>query len=262
MVAGLIRDERGVLHRLESGVGMTSAVRILVADDDESVRRLLGEILSRAGYQYTLANSGSEALEALRRQRFDVLVADIKMAGNVHLELVKEVPHLAEGMPVILITGYPSLDTAIGSLQLPVVDYLIKPFDQQTFLDVISKAVERSRLYRSVAATRLRCEGLSAELKTLLAGLVERPRTAQTEALASFLTVVLGNVFAALKELETLVGPPSETALSEAGASEVLAAQRQLIRDTLRVLEKTKSAFKSKELGQLRKKIEAFLKTH
>jgi DNA-binding NarL/FixJ family response regulator len=70
----------------------------------------------------------------LRKESYDLLIADIKMQGNSDLEFIKALPQIAGEMPVILVTGYPSLNSAIESIQLPVVAYLVKPFELNELL--------------------------------------------------------------------------------------------------------------------------------
>jgi DNA-binding NtrC family response regulator len=77
----------------------------------------------------------------LRKKKYDLLIADIKMQGNSDLQLIKKLPEFAPRMPVILVTGYPSLSSAVQSMKLPVVGYLIKPFEFSELLTVAQGAI-------------------------------------------------------------------------------------------------------------------------
>src|SRR4030042_6214874 len=94
--------------------------RILIADDEETFRNSLADLLRQAGYQCDCAPDAIVAAELLHSAEYDLLIADIKMQGNFELEFIRALPQIAEGMPVILVTGYPSLRSAIESIQLPV----------------------------------------------------------------------------------------------------------------------------------------------
>jgi len=100
---------------------------ILIVDDEESILGVVGEYFRRRGYHVITAGNGAEALEILRQGDVDCCFTDINMPGMNGLELAERI-HLADNtLPVIVMTGYPSLDTSIRTLQNGVVDFLIKP---------------------------------------------------------------------------------------------------------------------------------------
>src|SRR5438105_4070113 len=101
--------------------------RILLADDDELLRDGLSSQLVRTGYECVCADTGHAALELLRNESFDAVIADIHMPGNSGLEMVEAVPQIVAGLPVILLTGNPTMETATRSVRLPVYAYLVKP---------------------------------------------------------------------------------------------------------------------------------------
>lgn len=108
---------------------MAEKGKILIADDEETFLHSTADLLRREGYDCDIVPDGNRAAEMLGKGEYDLLIADIKMPGNGNLELVREMPRLAEGLPVILVTGYPSLKTAMESFQLPVAAYLPKPVE-------------------------------------------------------------------------------------------------------------------------------------
>ena len=101
--------------------------KILVVDDDSSIRNTLKEVLSRENYQVTTASSGEEALSLMREITFDLALLDLKMAGMDGLSLMKEIRRRAPLTGVIMLTGYATLESAIGALRQGAHDYLLKP---------------------------------------------------------------------------------------------------------------------------------------
>jgi putative nucleotidyltransferase with HDIG domain len=100
---------------------------ILIVDDEESILGVVGEYFRRRGYHVITAGNGAEALDVLKQGDVDCCFTDINMPGMNGLELAERI-HLADNtLPVIVMTGYPSLDTSIRTLQNGVVDFLIKP---------------------------------------------------------------------------------------------------------------------------------------
>lgn len=120
---------------------------VLVAEDQAPLRTSLVAALRLAGFGAEGAASGAEASEQLVEAAFDVLLADINMPGNYQLELVAAVR--ARQVAVVLMTGYPSIETAVGALQAGAVDYLMKPFSQEVLVDRLDRAVGRARAARS-----------------------------------------------------------------------------------------------------------------
>ena len=120
---------------------------ILFADDERIVRDGLGGLLERQGFHCLGAATAEEAAEMLRATEFDVMISDIHMPGNAGLELIATVPQIDAGLPVILLTGRPTVATAARSVRLAVAAYLTKPPDTvelcQILDDVIARVVER-----------------------------------------------------------------------------------------------------------------------
>lgn len=131
---------------------------ILVADDHATLRVSLVAALRGAGFTAEGAETGEQAISLLASKAFDVLLADINMPGNAKLELLEVVRSL--GIAVVLMTGQPSVDTAVGAVQAGAVDYLTKPFSTDYLLVRLDEAIIKSR------AQKLRAnlgEGLAAE---------------------------------------------------------------------------------------------------
>src|SRR6185312_10577897 len=101
---------------------------ILLVEDENKMRDVLGEILRGEGYDVAIVGSGEEALERLEAQDFDVIVTDILLPGLSGLELLERSRVLSPLSGVVMITGHATVDTAIEALQKGAADYLKKPF--------------------------------------------------------------------------------------------------------------------------------------
>lgn len=136
-----------------------SAVRLVVADDDERVLRGATLVLCAAGFEVDAATTGHEVTELLSKQRYDALVADIRMPGNRQLELLAATQD-GSLLPVVLITGHPSLNTALMALRGGVLDYLMKPFHPEELVQRVSRAVQKGRELRAAAEAKVRTGAL------------------------------------------------------------------------------------------------------
>jgi two-component system, NtrC family, response regulator PilR len=103
--------------------------RILVADDERSLRELLAIVLRREGHEVQLAESGAAALAALKRGPLDLLISDIKMPDMSGVEVLRAAKATDASLPAIMMTAYASTETAVEAMRLGACDYLIKPFD-------------------------------------------------------------------------------------------------------------------------------------
>jgi len=109
------------LSQTRNPVGLTpDPARILVADDEETFRVTTVDLFLEEGFGCSGASDSFRAVQMLRAGRFDLLIADINMPGNANLELVQQMHELDSTVPVILVTGYPSVCSAVASIRLPV----------------------------------------------------------------------------------------------------------------------------------------------
>jgi diguanylate cyclase (GGDEF)-like protein len=126
---------------------MGYSMRILVADDDESLRGILATVLEEDGYLVTTAASGEEALELYLAEPFPLVVTDIRMGGMSGIELLQRLKEINTETEVVVMTSYASVDTALTALRLGAYDYLIKPFEELEFIsNVVVRAAEKIRL--------------------------------------------------------------------------------------------------------------------
>jgi two-component system, NarL family, response regulator DevR len=117
--------EKGSKAKKREG-GAARRVQVVIADEDERFTTMLTEWLGREGYQGHGAQNVAEAMKLLRRPR-EILVADLDMRGNADGEFVKAVRRAMPDLPIIVVTRAPSVESAVMSLRLACVDYLVKP---------------------------------------------------------------------------------------------------------------------------------------
>ena len=237
----------------------TSKGRILIADDDEAFRITTRAFLNRQGYECEVASDGATAVAMLQASDFDLLISDIHMPGNVGLELVEKLPEVAAALPVVVLTGHPSVQTAARSVRLQVVAYLVKPCDSDELLSIADQAIANYRAYRAVSANRQMLEKWASDLAQIEEVLRSSPGSASAAPTESYINLTLTNLLSVLLDLKHFT-----EALAHSSGKDRLLEQVTLHRalhDTIEVLEKTKQSFKSKELGELRRRLQALLHT-
>lgn len=115
--------------------------RVLVVDDEEVVHASLRKILSRLGYGVQGVLSASEALERLASESFDLIITDLMMPQMNGIELLKELRSRGCKTPILMVTGYPTIRTAVQALRLGAVDYVAKPFTRKELLSPVKRAL-------------------------------------------------------------------------------------------------------------------------
>jgi excisionase family DNA binding protein len=115
--------------------------RILVVDDEASIRDLLAKTLALAEYDVDVAPDGRSALERMRLYPYDLLIADLKMPGMDGLTVIREAKRYKTDLPVIIITGFSTESSAIEAVNLGVAGYLTKPFRVPQVLAAAAKAL-------------------------------------------------------------------------------------------------------------------------
>jgi len=135
------RSARAVGSATRLPAPATSRPRILVVDDEASIRDLLSKTLALADYDVDLAPDGRTALDRLRIAPYDLLITDLKMPGVDGLTVIREGRRLRPDIPVVIITGYSSEASAIEAVNLGVSGYLTKPFRVPRVLAAAAKAL-------------------------------------------------------------------------------------------------------------------------
>jgi excisionase family DNA binding protein len=124
-------------------VAVAARPRVLVVDDEASIRDLLAKTLALAEYEVDVAPDGRSALDRMRMYPYDLLIADLKMPGMDGLSVIREAKRYKTDLPVIVITGFSTESSAIEAINLGVSGYLTKPFRVPEVLKQAEKALGR-----------------------------------------------------------------------------------------------------------------------
>ncbi len=122
--------------------------RILVVDDDALMRDSLTQTLSGAGYEVGTAQSGRHGIDAVGRGPFDLILTDLKMPNMTGIEMLEELRRQGDETPVILLTAYATVDTAVSAMKGGAADYIMKPFQRDTILVAVEKVLAHEKLRR------------------------------------------------------------------------------------------------------------------
>jgi DNA-binding NtrC family response regulator len=128
--------------------------RILLIDDDESIRKVIGYLLEEAGYPAETAATAAEGLQAFRSQRPDLVLTDIKMPRKSGIELLSELKSIDPSVPVIILTAFGTVETAVEAMKRGAADYLTKPISRDELLMTVAKILKMSRLERENESLR------------------------------------------------------------------------------------------------------------
>lgn len=239
---------------------MTSGGHILLADDEPTFLNSTADLLRAEGYTCETVPDGDSALARVKSQQFDLLITDLEMPGNSDLELVKQVAVESGGLPVIILTGYPSVRSAVACIELPVAAYLTKPVSFPALLERVAASVQRFRSWQGMQRVEERLRTWQNDFEHL------NKASAKSGAPSPdvFLSLTLRNVMGSLTDLDHMTRAINNRPVGETPCQLMncpRGAQLQsAVTETIRVLEETKGAFKSQTLGELRKNLELLLK--
>jgi DNA-binding NtrC family response regulator len=127
---------------------------ILVVDDDPAMARALCELLGESAYRPLSANSGPEALAVVKHHQPDLVISDLRMTKMTGHQLQVELSKLAPDLPVVIITAFGSIESAVESMKLGARDFITKPFGNQELLSMVSRVLENRRLRQEVKQLR------------------------------------------------------------------------------------------------------------
>jgi two-component system response regulator PilR (NtrC family) len=120
--------------------------KILVVDDEKSMRDMLKILFEKEGFEAETAENGEEALRLVSEKVYDLVLSDIRMGKVSGLDLLREIKNQSNPPQVVLMTAYASTETAVEALKLGAVDYIIKPFDVNELLHRVKSAIEKKSL--------------------------------------------------------------------------------------------------------------------
>ena len=156
----------------------SNAARLLVVDDESSLRITTAAILEREGYIVDTASSGDEAIALLQKLEYDLVLTDLHMEGGDGLSVLSQIRQHSPLTISIVLTGFASVESAIAALQEGAYDYLIKPCDIDSMRHTIRRGVEHRRLMLAEQKARADLEQLNRDLEQRIA-----ERTAQLTSL-------------------------------------------------------------------------------
>ncbi|TNE92019.1 MAG: sigma-54-dependent Fis family transcriptional regulator [Deltaproteobacteria bacterium] len=134
------------------------SARVLVVDDDRAVRTALRVNLRKGGMEVTLASNPAEALDLLAAQSFDLVLTDVKMPGQSGLDLLAAIRERWGDLPVVVMTGFGSVEDAVHAMKHGAADYLIKPVGKDELLLVLERTLENRALRAEVLELRQKVE--------------------------------------------------------------------------------------------------------
>src|SRR5689334_3586384 len=121
-------------------------IRVLVVDDEQSMRDLLAIMLRQAGYDVVVADGGEAAIDILKIESFELVVTDLRMRKVDGLAVLKAAKQLSPRTVVLVVTAYASTETAVEAMKLGAYDYVTKPFKLDELKVTVANALERRRL--------------------------------------------------------------------------------------------------------------------
>ncbi|MBW1839455.1 MAG: sigma-54-dependent Fis family transcriptional regulator, partial [Deltaproteobacteria bacterium] len=140
-----------------------NAHKILVIDDNEWIRDTLKQLLAMSGYQVDVANDGEKGIKKVKSQNYDVVLTDIQMPKVDGMELLKQIKEYNPALPVVMITGFPTVDTAIQAMRQGASDFITKPFRYEQ----VSMTVDKLMNERKVEGKRSRSDKRVQQDKTI-----------------------------------------------------------------------------------------------
>lgn len=129
--------------------------KILIIDDERSIRNTLKEILTYEGFEVVEAQDGLEGLKAVEKAKFDVILCDIKMPKMDGIEVLEKIQEMASETPVVIVSGHGNIDTAVEAIKKGAFDYIAKPLDLNRTLVTIRNAMDRSTLVNETKVSRM-----------------------------------------------------------------------------------------------------------
>ena len=145
--------------------------RILFVDDDRAGREVALFNLRKAGHKVTAASDGQEGLSLFSPEKFDLVVTDVKMPGISGVDLLRRIRSLAPDVPVLVITAFGNVETAVEAMKAGAYDFIGKPFHRDQLLLSVEKALERRRLAAEVRNLRVRASGVEREIVSVSAAM-------------------------------------------------------------------------------------------
>jgi len=165
-----------------------AAVRVLIVDDELSVRKMLAVMLTQGGVACTHVPTPEEALDKLQNEVFDAVISDLRMGATSGMDLLEKLHRRYPHVAFLMATGVADVRVGVQAMKQGADDYLLKPFDMDVVLTSLSRAIEKKKLEREVKNYRLHLESMVAERTRQLEAAIkqlEQSYSATLEALGS-----------------------------------------------------------------------------
>jgi CheY-like chemotaxis protein len=236
---------------------------ILIADDEPTFMAATAQLLQNEGFHCDTAKNASQAFKKLSKINYDLLVADIKMPGNVNLELVKKVAADSPATSIILVTGYPSQQTAVASIQLPVCAYMVKPLDFPLLLQNVKSAVKISTLYKTVSKAKTNLTKWLQELDNIELAMQRGRNDVFDTALKSFFSITAAKIDETFDNIRIVTAlledVKPQTQVCQIMHCPKLTDLTDGIQQAINSIKESRELFKSKQLAEIRQKLETLL---
>jgi two-component system response regulator PilR (NtrC family) len=128
--------------------------RVLIVDDEDELREMLAETVRSLGHEVFTAEDGEKGLHVYKQQEIDLVITDLKMPRMDGLTLLREIRLVKPDAVVLMITAFPTIDSAVQAIKLGAYDYIIKPFKIEQIEVVVRRAVEKKRLMEQLGLFR------------------------------------------------------------------------------------------------------------
>jgi two-component system, NtrC family, response regulator HydG len=138
---------------------------VLVVDDKEMMRDSVGSTLQRAGFSVVTADGGENALAAIAARRPDAVVTDLRMPGLSGLDLLERIRQIDDELPVVVMTAFAAVDTAVKAIKLGAFDYITKPFEGDELVIAVKRAIQHGELVRENALLKCRMSDVGCRLE-------------------------------------------------------------------------------------------------
>nr|MBI3613307.1 response regulator [Nitrospirota bacterium] len=244
---------------------------VLVADDEEPIREFVVELLQAEGYHCDSVGTAQEAVKALATDAYDLLITDVRMPGNDTLAFLSPGRTTGPTVPVIVITGHPTVETAMEAVRFSVVDYLIKPVSSEALCKSVDLAIGKGRALRALRKVREEMRLWGEAMNILEQSLAASDGSGTGAKGAGPTERVLDQTMTLFRQIVTSLKVTLEATTSErfgqrnmdlcaAVGCTKLAVYEEALHQSVQVLMATKNSFKSKELGELRKMLAGVLR--
>ena len=127
---------------------------ILIVDDELLIRDLLYDFFSEKNWIVSVSDSGTSALEIIKSRRFDIALIDLKMPEIDGISLIKSVKARYPSLPIVIITAFPSFESAVEGIRLKVDDYITKPFNINKLYKTVCNLLEKTKVQPEIIPTR------------------------------------------------------------------------------------------------------------